>query len=90
MKGFWDDVQRSNNKIKNSELIDGKSNPRDVIGIFSEKFLNFLCVQDTSQEHNLLTKLKLDWANNRKYNLKISAVTLRRLINKEALLWGRS
>ena len=81
MKSFWKEVQHTNNKIKKSEVIDGKNDTSDIIDIFTKKYL-----QDTpvasSLEEDLLKILRNRWITQRKYHLKISAVTLRKLIGK--------
>ena len=38
MSSFWKDVQHTNNKIKRSNVIDGKNENKDIIGIFTEFF----------------------------------------------------
>ena len=41
-----------------------------------------MCIRDIGYKQSLLTKLKLEWSTKRKLNLKISSVTLRRLIKR--------
>ena len=38
MSSFWKDVQYTNNKIKQSNIIDGKNENKDIICIFTEFF----------------------------------------------------
>ena len=82
MRAFWSDVQRTNNKIKQSEVIDGKSDVSDIISIFTRKFLNVPMVYDRFEEQEFLHMLKIEWVSKNKYHLNVSPETLKRLINK--------
>ena len=82
MKAFWNDVQRANNKVKISEIIDGKTDVNEVIGIFTEKFLNFPSADVGMNEQEFLRLLKQEWLSKNKFHLRISPVTLRRLLEK--------
>ena len=82
MKAFWMDVQRSNNKIKHSEVIDGVSNVNGIIDIFTRKFLHSNPHVAEFNEQGLLDNLKSIWNIKRKFYLNISPKTLKRLINK--------
>ena len=83
MKAFWGEVHQRNNKVKHSSIIDGKTDLKDIIQIFNNKFLKF--EKDDSVENDekhLLKRLCVYWNNNRKQCLKISVVSLKRLIRK--------
>ena len=82
MRAFWSDVQRANNKIKISEIIDGKTKASEIVDIFTEKFLNFQDADKSLEEQEFLRLLKREWMLKNKFHLKISHVTLRRLIEK--------
>ena len=82
MKAFWNDVQRANNKIKISEIIDGKTDAYDIIDIFTEKFLKFPFADDRLGEQEFLRSLKQEWLLKSKFHLRISPVTLRSLIER--------
>ncbi|MEL6988310.1 MAG: hypothetical protein AAGK97_10820, partial [Bacteroidota bacterium] len=80
MKSFWRGVQQKNNKIKYSEIIDGKNQTKEVINIFENKFLNFSSLQDSEGELNLIELLKRDWQSKSKFHIKTSPERLRKLI----------
>ena len=72
MKSFWVEVQQKNNKVKLSEVIDGKNKASDIIGIFIEKFLNFDIDENRQEEINLINELKVSWENGRKFYPRVS------------------
>ena len=80
MKGFWGDVQKKNNKIKYSEIIDGKSKTNDIIEIFTEKFLRIDNEVDDSEEESFLNQLKEAWQGQRKFYPTVSLERMRELI----------
>ena len=61
MSSFWKDVQHTNNKIKRSNVIDGKNENKDIIGIFTEHFLNVGTGSNKRTEDELLEMLKVKW-----------------------------
>ena len=82
MSSFWKDVQHTNNKIKRSNLIDGKNENKDIIGIFTEKILNVGTGSNKRTEDELLEMLNVKWQSEHKLHFKISHVTLKKLISK--------
>ena len=60
MSSFWKDVQHTNNKIKRSNVIDGKNENKDIIGIFTETFLNVGTGSNKRTEDELLEMLKVN------------------------------
>ena len=82
MSSFWKDVQHTNNKIKRSNVIDGKNENKDIIGIFTENFLNVGTGSNKRTEDELLEMLKVKWQLEHKLHFIISHVTLKKLISK--------
>ena len=83
MKAFWGEVKHRNNKAKHSEIIDGESDAQNIINIFNKKFFSFgNAGQNRQSEINLCEDLREYWSNHRKYDIKVSSQTLRRLINR--------
>ena len=83
MTSFWKEVQKRNNKVKHSEIIDGKSNNSEIVDIFNNKFLKTEEMIDNDQpERDLLHSLRENWHTSDKFHLKISSVTLKELISR--------
>ena len=74
---FWKDVKRKKIHTKKSNIIDGKSDVRDVIKIFSNKFLQSEN-EENIDELRLINRVKCIWNSTRKLNLQISASTLKK------------
>ena len=82
MKSFWQGVQNKNNKIKLSNIIDGKSKSSDIIGTFGEKFLKFEADETGREEISLIRELQDVWENERKFHPRVSVERLRELIKR--------
>ena len=83
MTSFWKEVQKRNNKVRHSGIIDGKSNDKEILNIFNAKFLKTDEMIDNDQpEKDLLQLLREYWNTSNKFNLKISSETLKILIGK--------
>ena len=82
MTSFWKEIQHSNNKIKHSNIIDGKSETVDIINIFTQKFLDFDSLNNECSENELLSVLKSNWLSKTKFHINLSPETLKKLITK--------
>ena len=77
MPKFWKDVKRKKCNLKKSTVIDGKSENKDILDIFTEKFLGICQDRNGEDEARVISNLKRAWHSTRKYYLKLSASTLR-------------
>ena len=75
-------VQQKNNKVKFSEIIDGKNKAEEIIEIFSSKFLKFDMDENIQEEEEFLNELRILWDNERKFYPRVSAERLRELIRR--------
>ena len=82
MKSFWQGVQQKNNKVKYSEIIDGKNKAHDIIDIFTEKFLNVDNEGDCGNEVDFIDELKQVWLRERKFYPKVSLERMKELIKR--------
>ena len=81
MASFWKEVKNKKNNAKKSCIIDGKNESVNILDIFTNKFMG-----DGHQEANsnrdesqLIANIKRIWQNSRKFHLRISASTIRKL-----------
>ena len=82
MKSFWKGVQQKNNRVKYSEVIDGKNNSREVIDIFNGKFLLTESVEDHELETNTIESLRNCWLTERKFYPRLSPKRVKLLVNQ--------
>ena len=82
MKSFWKGVQQKNNKIKYSEVIDGKNNSMDVINIFNQKFLITESVGNLEMEMNVIECLRNSWVTERKFHPSVSPDRIKLLVKQ--------
>ena len=82
MKQFWKDVKASSNKIKRSTIIDGQTDKHSIIDIFTNKFLINNSQQNVEEEIRLINRIRSSWQNKYKMHLKMSCITLRKLIHR--------
>ena len=77
---FWKDVKRKRIKAKKSNIIDGKNDNNDIIGIFTRKFLIDSQVNEDYKdvESTLINNIKSKWENARKFRVCISGNTVRK------------
>ena len=81
MASFWKEVKNKKNNAKKSCIIDGKNESVNILDIFTNKFMG-----DGHQEANsnrdesqLIANIKIICQNSRKFHLRISASTIRKL-----------
>ena len=81
MSRFWRDVKMKKQRSKKVGIIDGKIKNRDILNIFTEKFLPSNNINITD-EKILMENIKREWLQKRKFYPKMSVETLRKLISK--------
>ena len=73
MKSFWKGVQQKNNRVKYSEVIDGKNSPMDMIDIFSGKFLLTDSMEHLESSTNFMDNLRDCWLTQQKFFPRVSS-----------------
>ena len=82
MTQFWKEVRLKQCRSKKAGIIDGKTNDKDILDIFTNKFLPDDSSSVNNDEKLLLERIKSTWSAKKKFYPKISIVTLHNLIRK--------
>lgn len=78
---FWKDVRKQRGCVKSTNVIDGENQSEKIVDIFANKFLLGQQAVDNDQERNFIHKFKRKWVNGKKMHIRISLVTLKKLIS---------
>ena len=82
MNNFWREVKQKKCKSKMSNVIDGKNDSPSILNIFTDKFLKLPNDNNeifSVEEQGFIEKLKEKWRTSRKFHVKVSASTIRKL-----------
>lgn len=79
---FWKEVQHKKGKEKTTNIIDGQSDPNDIIGIFTDLYLSQNDQANLDEMEGFMNKFKGLWNNSRKMNIVMSNVSLKRAIDR--------
>lgn len=79
---FWTDVKRRKGNNKKTNIIDGKVDKKEIMNLFSDRYLFNQPSQDLQDKSDFMTCFKPLWDHGEKMYPNISSVTLNTLINK--------
>lgn len=77
---FWKDVRKQKCCIKDANVIDGENRSKKIVNIFANNFFQGQQAVNNEKENIFIRKFKRKWVNNKKMHMRISAVTLKKLI----------
>ena len=80
MNEFWNDVKKQKGIAKKTNIIEGEIDNEKIVNIFADKFFRERELQN-DKEHQFLNEFRTKWKHCRKMYVKISAVTLKKLIS---------
>ena len=84
-RSFWKEVKRKKEKTKDTNLIDGQHEKNKITDIFTQNFLGTgqeSSIDSELSEYYFIEEFKRKWSLNRKMFLKVSSVSLRRMIGQ--------
>ena len=79
MKEFWNDVKKQKGIAKRTNIVEGENDNNRIVNIFADRFFREQALQN-DKEQQFLDNLRQKWKDSRKMYVKISAVTLKKLI----------
>lgn len=78
---FWKDVRKQKGCVKSTNVIDGENQNEKIVNIFAKNFFQGQQIGDNYKERDFITKFKSKWVNSKKMHVRISLVTLKKLIS---------
>ena len=79
MREFWTEVKKQKGFVKTSSIIDGENENDQIVKVFAKKFFGDQDLQ-CETENDFLTEFKTRWGNSRKMFVKLSEVSLKKII----------